>query len=202
MKKILMIIAVACFAVNIANAKSGKECEIATRGEVNGHEWVDLGLSVKWATCNVGANNPCDYGYLLYWGALNESQDCAEVSYDIGGNPQYDVATATWGSGWRLPTRGELEELLESCEWEWTTEGGHNGYRVTGQSGNSIFLPAAGWRNGSERDDDGDYGCYWSSTPFESNSFYPYFLLWFRQDDRGVDWFDRLDGRSVRPVCE
>ncbi len=200
MKKILMIMAVACLAAGIANARSGKECEVATRGEINGHEWVDLGLSVKWATCNVGANNPCDYGYLLEWGALNESQYYAEVSYDIGGNPQYDVATATWGSGWRLPTLDELQELIDKCVWEWTAEGGHNGYRVTGPNGNSIFLPATGWRNGSERYYVGVCGCYWGSTPDGSDSGSTYSLDFDREIY--IDWSSRKDGRSVRPVSE
>ncbi len=124
MKKILMIMAVACLAAGIANARSGKECEVATRGEINGHEWVDLGLSVKWATCNVGASSPSDFGGYYAWGELTEKSSYTEENSktygdssisDIGGNPQYDVATATWGSSWRLPTEHELQELIEKC---------------------------------------------------------------------------------------
>ncbi len=171
-------------------------------GELNGHEWVDLGLSVKWATCNIGASNPSDYGDMLKWGVFEEFKHYAEVRYDIGGNPQYDVATATWGSRWRLPTMGELEELIDKCEWKWTAEGGHDGYRVTGPNGNSIFLPAAGWRNGSERYYYvGDRGYYWSSTPDGSNSVGAYYL-YFNLFNRVVDWNYRSYDMSVRPVCE
>ncbi len=217
MKKILMIMVVACLVAGIANAQSGKECEVATSGEVNGHEWVDLGLSVKWATCNVGASSPSDYGYLLEWGALNESQDYAKVNNEIGGNPQYDVATATWGSSWRLPTEHELQELIDKCEWECATEGRHDGYRVTGPTGNSIFLPAAGLRIESERYDVGDYGGYWSSTTliiidlssdpqvveeYNDDAFFLSIFGLFGSDKscQFVKQFSRGCGMSVRPV--
>lgn len=129
----------------------------ASRGTINGHEWVDLGLSVKWATCNVGASSLSAYGNYYAWG---ETRTKSEYNYsnsvtyeksmgDIAGSSQYDAARANWGSSWRLPTKAEFQELINNCTWTWTSQGGHNGYKVTGKNGNSIFLPAAGWRYGS-----------------------------------------------------
>ena len=89
---------------------------------------------------------------------------------DIAGNVHYDAACANWGSSWRLPTDSECQELVDKCTWTWTTQGGHEGYKVTGRNGNSIFLPAAGWRNGSSLDNAGEYGRYWSSLPGEDNT--------------------------------
>lgn len=165
-------------------------------------KYVDLGLSVKWADRNVGASSPSDYGDLLEWGALKESQHYAKVDFDISGNPQYDAATAAWGDGWRLPTKQEMEELVEKCKWEWTTQGGHSGYRITGPNGNSIFLPAAGWRlEDSEINYDGVSATYWSSTPDDS---YPdtAYNLFFNIDEREVFWTNNDYGRCVRPVCD
>ena len=103
-----------------------------TTGEIQGHEWVDLGLSVKWATCNVGAESPEEYGGCYTWSSTD------------------DIATKKWGSKWRMPTKEEFEELSEDCTWKWTTKDGVNGYEVKGDNGNSIFLPAAGIRNGDK----------------------------------------------------
>ena len=83
-------------------------CTTSTTGELNGHEWVDLGLSVRWATCNVGSSVPSGYGDYYAWGEIETKMEYTEensVTYgvelgDISGNPQYDVATANWGEGW------------------------------------------------------------------------------------------------------
>ena len=176
-------------------------------GTPKSHEWVDLGLSVKWATCNVGASKPGDYGKYYAWGEI-VSMEVGNESFgrstsDISGNSTYDAATANWGGDWRLPTKAECQELLDNCTWEWTTQNGHNGYKVTGPNGNSIFLPAAGWRNGLGE----GYGYvgsdvhFWSSTPFEINPYYAY-GLYFSEDGHSVDWYYRSYGLSVRPVLE
>ena len=181
----------------------------AARGTINGHEWVDLGLSVKWATCNVGASSPSAYGNYYAWGETRTKSTYTEknsVTYkksmgDIAGNLNYDAARANWGGSWRLPTKSELEELKNNCTWTWTSQGGHNGYKVTGKNGNSIFLPAAGWRYGSSLDSAGEYGSCWSSSPYEGGSQYA-FGLYFDSGNRSVDWSYRDDGRTVRPVSE
>lgn len=179
------------------------------RGRLNGHEWVDLGLSVRWATCNVGASSPSDYGDYYAWGETKTKSSYTEgnsktynvVMPDISGEPKYDAATANWGEGWRMPTDEELEELIGKCDNQWTTQGGHNGYKVTGPNGNSIFLPAAGWRYRRSLFNAGDGGYYWSSPPYGSDALGAYCLFFF-SGHLSVDWFSRDYGRSVRPVSD
>lgn len=176
-----------------------------------GHEWVDLGLpsGLKWATCNVGASTPSDYGNYYAWGETSTKSEYTEsnsASYDkglgcIGGDSSRDAARANWGGSWRMPTETEYWELIYNCTWIWTTQDGHKGYRVTGKNGQSIFLPAAGWRDGDELVGDGEYGFYWSSTPFERNTVDAYFLFLY-EDNQSVCWFYRYYGHSVRPVLE
>ena len=179
------------------------------RGRLNGHEWVDLGLSVLWATCNVGASSPSDYGDYYAWGETKTKSSYTEgnsktynvVMPDISGEPKYDAATANWGEGWRMPTKEELEELVDKCDWEWTSQSGRNGYKVTGPNGNSIFLPAAGWRYGTSLNIAGGYGNYWSSSP--NGSYTPSaYRLYFRSGNHYVGWSYRYGGRSVRPVSD
>lgn len=180
------------------------------RGRLNGHEWVDLGLSVRWATCNVGASSPSDYGDYYAWGETTTKSSYTDDNSrtykvrmdDISGNPKYDAATANWGEGWRMPTKEELEELVDKCDWQWTTQGGHNGYKVTGPNGNSIFLPAAGWRIESPFGDAVDYGSYWSSTPDGSDTHCAYYLRFEGGRRYGVAWGYRFYGPSVRPVSD
>ena len=121
-------------------------------GTLNGYEYVDLGLSVMWATCNIGADSPEDYGNYYAWGET-ETKDTYtssnSVTYgvsmsDFSGSAYSDAATANWGSTWRMPTSSEIDELISDCTWTWTTLNDVNGYEVTGTNGNSIFLPAAG----------------------------------------------------------
>ena len=180
-----------------------------TTGTHNGYEWVDLGLSVKWATCNVGANSPSDYGDYYAWGETStkssydtdNSKTYGKSMGNIGGNSSYDVARYRWGGSWRLPTKAELEELKTKCTWTWTTQGGHNGYKVTGKNGKSIFLPTAGWRDGASPIYVGESGYYWSSSPHESNTRSAY-SLYFYSSGHDVDWYRRSLGFSVRPVVE
>ena len=191
---------------------------------INGHEYVDLGLpsGLLWATCNVGANAPEEYGDYFAWGetdpapnndysssncptyGLSISQLQSQGYIDSEGNltAQYDAATANWGGDWRMPTYAELKELLNNCTWTWTTQNGVKGYNVEGPNGNSIFLPAAGYRNGSSLGYAGSYGYIWSSTPYESTSNFAYYL-YFSSDILGMnDGSRRYNGRSVRPVLE
>lgn len=153
-----------------------------TTGEIQGHEWVDLGLSVKWATCNVGAESPEEFGGCYTWSSTD------------------DIATKKWGSKWRMPTKEEFEELSEDCTWKWTTKDGVNGYEVKGDNGNSIFLPAAGYYYGSSRQEDGETGYYWSSTPYQNNS--RAYGIDFNEEGRNIYRYALSYEQSVRPVCE
>lgn len=119
---------------------------------------VDLGLSVYWCSCNVGAESPEEYGDYFAWGETKPKNSYTQANYsyynanttqyiDIGSDisgTQYDAATANLGSDWRMPTKEEIKELVDKCTWEWTQINGINGYKVTGTNGNSIFIPAAG----------------------------------------------------------
>lgn len=144
---------------------------------INGHKFVDLGLpsGLKWATCNVGADLPEEYGDYYAWGEVKTKSSYTEensVTYrkplsNISGNPTYDVARKKWGSSWRMPTDDEFRELLGECKWQETRQGGKNGYEVIGSNGNSIFLPAAGNRCESELSSVGTDVCYWSSESVE-----------------------------------
>ena len=181
-----------------------------TRGTINGHDYVDLGLSVKWATCNVGASSPGDYGNHYAWGETStkssyDTDNSATYGKQMGsiaGNPTYDVARKKWGSPWRLPTKAEFDELVDNCTWTWTTQNGHNGYKVTSKkNGNSIFLPAAGYRDGTSSGSQGTDGYYWSATPYKSGDYGAYYL-YFYEGYRYSDWFYSFYGRSVRPVSQ
>ena len=157
------------------------------------HEYVDLGLSVKWATCNVGARKPEDNGNLYGWGEIGPTDiydPLSRLTSKWGSNlsgftkynldsengtvdnkttldPEDDVAHVVWGGKWRMPTKQEQVELRNNCSWEWTTLNGVNGYRVTskipGYTDRSIFLPAAGAAYGL-RYEYGSTGYYWSSS--------------------------------------
>ena len=212
---------VRAYATNEVGTSYGEEVTFTTldRTFENGHEYVDLGLSVKWATCNVGATSPEGYGDYFAWGETStkaeyNSDNCPTYGLSISelqsqgyidseGNltAQYDAARANWGGTWRMPTKAEYNELLNNCTWIWTTQNGVNGYKVTGPSGASIFLPAAGSRNGSSLNDARSYGDYWSSTPVGYGNYYAY-DLYFDSGNHNMGYGNRGDGRSVRPVLE
>ena len=166
---------------------------VISKDDKNTHEFVDLGLSVKWATCNVGAGKPEDNGNLYAWGETeprdiydprswetskwgeyllgftkyNTHREQGTVDNKTTLDPEDDVAHVVWGGKWRMPTKQEMVELHDNCTWEWTTVNGVNGYRVTskkqGYTDRSIFLPAAGSALNS-RYEYGSRGSYWSKS--------------------------------------
>ena len=179
-------------------------------GLENGYEYVDLGLSVKWATCNVGATTSEDYGDYFAWGETQPKSNYSESNYSYNANPTVlplsaDAARAKWGGSWRMPTREEQVELRDNCTWEWTTQNGVKGYKVTskkkGYTKNSIFLPAAGYRRDSSLKEVGSYGYYWSSS-LDSDNPYNAWGVDFNSSDVYRDYYDRCCGFSVRPVCQ
>ena len=189
------------------------------------HEYVDLGLpsGLKWATCNVGATKPEEYGGYYAWGETEEKENyswstykwcngsentltkyCTNSYYGTVDNkttldPEDDVAHVKWGGSWRMPTIEEQKELLNNCTWTWTTQNGIKGYKVTSKTnGNCIFLPAAGYRDGTDLYSSGS--C-WSSSMSGYGSSYACNLLFYSD---GYDWdnFRRYFGFSVRPVSK
>ena len=131
---------------------------------------VDLGLSVKWAWCNVGAERPEQEGNLYAWGETQVKSDYSPSNYehnaeytyigtDICGTA-YDAAQLAMGDGWRMPTREEIIELVSRCTWEKANLKGRDGVFVTGPNGNKIFLP-----NVSKG--------YWSGSLFSMGNNYP-----------------------------
>ena len=192
------------------------------------HEYVDLGLpsGLLWATCNIGADSPEDYGDYFAWGETRPKDTynwttyqycmgssntltkyCNDASYGYNGftdnltvlEASDDAATAQWGNGWRMPTQAECQELLNNTTNIWTTQNGVNGRLFTATNGNSLFLPAAGYRRGSSLYDAGTYGFYWSSslyTVYPGGAWY----LYFHSSDCYMDYFNRYYGFTVRPV--
>lgn len=206
---------VRAYATNVVGTSYGEERSFTTlpsSGIINDHECVDLGLpsGLKWASCNIGASSPEAYGEYFAWGETNTKDYYYFDNYsllnlsmdDISGNAQYDAATAKWGPTWRMPTKTEQEELLNYCTWSWTTQNEVKGYKVTGPNGNSIFLPAAGYRYQSESGYAGEKGYYWSSTPYDKDYSSSYNIV-FKNDYKELnDGGNRFYGRSVRPVAE
>lgn len=149
---------------------------------------VNLGLSVKWASCNLGASKPEEYGDYYAWGETESKSSYTSDNYQASLDFK-DAAAVKLGGNWRIPTVGEINELSTECTWVFSTENNIQGYRITGTNGNSIFLPAAGSKG---------YGngfWYWSSegNGSSANCF----------NGKGV-WYaaDTWRGCSIRPVTE
>ncbi len=195
------------YATNSENAGYGEVRLFTTGGSLNGHDFVDLGLpsGTLWATCNVGANNPEDYGDYFAWGETSPKTTYAEDNYTYTDHPptlpwSNDAATANWGSVWRMPTYDELYELIDDCTVTWTTQNGVNGRLFIGPNGNSIFLPAAGYYGESYLTYVGSYGYYWSSSRRLVDLGWAW-GIYFGSGIYDMDHGGRDFGRSVRPVC-
>ena len=237
MKKVLLSIAllvgVSVWANNAWNYNVYDDCSKNGYSIVieNGYVWIDLGLpsGIKWATCNVGADNPEDCGNYYAWGEVLPKEDyswatykyangtsngdpkltkyCNNTSYGDNGftdnkttlESEDDAAHVNWGGSWRMPTNAEWQELLDNCNW--TTQNGVNGYQVASKTNsNSIFLPAAGSRYDTNLSNVGYYGDYWSSSLLENDPDGAWYLSFFSGSVYRCGR-DRGYGRSVRPVC-
>ena len=215
--------------VNPSN--NGENDSIADNsGTLNGHDYVDLGLpsGTLWATCNVGATSPEEYGDYFAWGETttkssyswstykycNGAYDkltkyCNKASYGFNGFTDNltvlqsgdDAATANWGSGWCMPTKEQWEELKDNTTVTWTTQNGVKGRRFTASNGNSLFLPAAGGRWDSELYNAGSYGNYWSSSLDTDDPNYAWYFD-FYSDSYYMGYGSRNIGQSVRAVRE
>ncbi len=186
-----------------------------TTGEHNGHEWVDLGLSVKWATCNLGASKPHGRGKYFAWGETkprskrNERPGATyrEGLENISGNPQYDAARANWGGTWRIPTSEEWQELIDNCTWEGTMQGRRKGCKITGPNGNHIFLPLVTHGDNAENDE----AMYMSATSHSDSPYsdVPHIIMYLFLDEEGIDFNEMGDacicnfiGIPIRAVCD
>ena len=204
---------------------------LGSASSIAGHEYVDMGTVVingveqdmKWATCNVGAESPEEYGSLFAWGETAPKEIYLWDTYAFGNDgpfthytgdddntlrPQDDAATVNWGAGWRTPTDDECRALTNNqiFKWEWTSVNGVNGILVTRLdgpcAGNNIFFPAVG----CESTDDygaGTKGYYWSSTLYPDINDYSAdaYTMCFNRGYFYMGLFLRCDGLPVRPVC-
>ena len=186
---------------------------------------VDLGLSVKWAQCNIGAAAPEEFGNYYAWGETDIKEKyiwdtykhCNGTSTSLTKYCSYesfghvdskmqleqhdDVATATLGDGWRLPTIVEYEELMNKCTWVWTTQNGVNGYKVTGRNGKSIFLPAAGYRYNSMLYSENSYALYWLNSLNDAGCYYAQCAV-FYENNLQHNFKMRFYGLTVRAVYD
>ena len=193
--------------------------------EVITYEYVDLGLSVKWATMNVGAKTEEDYGHYYMWGSItpNTPDECnwANTPFNNGATSydttyfnsvkdtvipnkvlakEYDVAVQIMGGDWRMPTKDECQELYKNTTQSWVTINGVNGRKFTSKTDTSkyIFIPAAGYYYNGSVSEVGTYGYIWSSTissPYSKARF-----LRFRSSTCGASTTERCYGMSVRGV--
>lgn len=190
----------------------------------NHPHFIDLGLpsGKGWACCNVNATTPEDFGGFYAYGEDREKQSYTKNNYlygqdigygyyiwdnigqrtDISGSAGYDVAYKVMGEDWRMPTKSECEELVDSCTWEWLSINGITGYKVIGPNNNYIFLPAAGFKSSFNHNKAGERGLYrssmWTMINGEASSSYS---IDFTKDGVQVNSLGyRVNGLTVRPI--
>ncbi|MBQ3731631.1 MAG: dockerin type I repeat-containing protein [Muribaculaceae bacterium] len=212
--------------INIADVNAVIDIIFGGGPAQNNHEYVDLGLpsGTLWATCNIGANSPEEYGDYFAWGETapkevyswetykwcdgtwdsltkyNFQNYYGTVDKKAELDPADDAAQAKWGASWQMPTKAQQDELSEHCNWQWTTKNGVNGYLGTGPSGKTIFLPAAGYKDGTGIVTEGTFGYYWSHSLNNSMSLYAYNQLFFSGSSPSWNKQERSFGISIRPV--
>ena len=185
--------------------------------EENGHIYVDLGLSVKWAACNIGAESPEEFGEYFAWGETEpydpnrkykfSGEDRQYTKYNTTDNKlvldeEDDAAIVNWGGSWRMPNEADWEELYENCDCSWIILNGVACNQVTSKiNGNSIFLPAAGYNLRGSILDIGNYGFYWLN--YLDPNYGPGSARYMGVHNSGIynSINSRGVGRSIRPVC-
>ena len=179
-----------------------------------------LPSGTRWASCNVGASSPEEYGGYYSWGETEEKDNYNWNNYsyletyekhdgytrivckDIGNNicgTQYDVAHVKWGGNWRMPTKAELGELLEQCTTEQTVLNKVQVMKLTGPNGNSIFLPFTGFYDDGDIENKGFCTQCWSGE-LDSNSSAWALVLYNEANYNWVGRYSNNEGNSVRPV--
>ena len=174
---------------------------------------VDLGLSVKWANVNLGADEAGAPGQYFQWGYITPTStgSAANYKYYSGGDTppeklsgiEQDAATSMWGSPWRMPTEDDFNELLNNCTWTPETIGDRKGFRVSG-NGNSIFLPFGGALIEGFLMIDNSQGNFWTSTLYSaSEAGHPSAMAWRFAISDNQKFLSEIDGHvgmSIRPV--
>ena len=206
-KKLLSVVLFMLVASLSAQALEPVTSKSST-GTKNGHDYVDLGLSVNWATANIGAKKSSDTGDYYAWGEVTTDllwTSCEQPWEDVGGDKERDAATANWGAPWRMPNSDEINELIDNCEWTWTTINGQQGYLAKSKkNGKEIFLPATGWMDSHGAISGEDTGCYWTSESAEDEENLRALSLCFSESDYGPSgsWCGswRYGRQPIRPV--
>lgn len=196
-------------------------------GEIGSYEYVDLGLSVLWASTNIGAEKIGDNGDFFAWGETTATKtgSTSDYSYprkegtNYGMNTQIedndtrlfpadDAASVQWGESWKTPTVEEMQELISKCNWKWLNSVNGSkvgGYVVTskmkGYEDKFIFIPAAGRHSDSLLWDEGTNGAYWTSENNDTSMSAYAWLLYFNQGEYSIRYNFRSNGFSVRPVA-
>ncbi len=169
---------------------------------ISKEECVDLGLSVKWRNCNLGANTSQDFGDFYQWGEIPDSitqeNHITDEAYAYLQYAQNDVSQMLLGSEWSTPTLDQFKELMEKCNWVWVETQEASGYKVTGRNGNSIFLPAAGKMFMDRENYVNQKGYYWIQT--NSNDYKCVNYLYFDESDIDLCYEPYVIRQSIRPV--
>ena len=188
-------------------------------GTENEHNWVDLGLSIKWATMNIGANTPEEEGYYFSWGEVeaknyfswgtykycNGSETsltkyCSDTYYGIVDNKMVldsndDAASVNWGGDWRMPTIDEIQELLTKCTWDRITQNGQDCWKAIGTNGNCLILPCTSVISNGDYYNTYRFAYYWTKNCDNTDAYA------LRLSNRTIETWDRYVGIPIRPVC-
>lgn len=191
---------------------------VDNRGNHNGYDWVDLGLSVRWATCNLGAEYPYSHGNFYSWGALSTTSSydpSKSLTYNnaidnITESSKFDAAHIIMKGTWRIPTKEECEELIKKCTWTWVQNNGISGFVIKSKvNGNCIFLPASGVYEEPTvniNNEANTLGCYWTSTPadkkFAEEHLKEAYALRFTSNGPYTLFYSKYFGYNIRPVCD
>lgn len=207
----ILSMAIICITANSCSSDD----EPTLSGDENNSVYVDLGLSVKWATCNVGATVPEEVGSYYAWGETSTKSEYTETNYFDANFSKYklsgtkkiygtnkDIAYTKLGKDWRMPTTSEINELINACIWTNDVVNGVNGVRGTASNGNSIFLPVTGMYAGASIQSSSQ-GCYWGGELYsdaQKSSKYASMISFFKGAKPRSSNYYRYEGMAIRPV--
>lgn len=201
--------------LSIASCNSDDEPNLPNDENGDNGAYVDLGLSVKWATCNIGATMPEEVGSYYAWGETSTKSEYTETNYfdasfskfklsgtkKISGSNR-DIAYTKLGKDWRMPTTSEINELIDACTWTNDVVNGVNGIRGTASNGNSIFFPITGMYAGTSIQSNSQ-GCYWGGELYsdaQKSSKYASMISFFKGAQPRASNYYRFEGMAIRPV--